>query len=76
MKVKASITLSSTTLRAVDRLAKKGTSRSAIIEDAILEYLVRGERARRDARDLETINASADDLNKAMEGILAEEVDL
>jgi metal-responsive CopG/Arc/MetJ family transcriptional regulator len=76
MKVKASITLSTTTLRAVDRLAKKGMSRSAIIEDAILEYLIRGERARRDARDLESINASANDLNKAMEGILDDQVDL
>ncbi|HWO23590.1 MAG TPA: ribbon-helix-helix protein, CopG family [Kofleriaceae bacterium] len=76
MKVKASITLSSTTLRAVDRLAKKGLSRSAIIEAAVLEYLVRSERARRDARDLEIINASADDLNRAMEGVLADQVDL
>ena len=76
MKVKASITLSATTLRAVDRLAKQGTSRSAIIENAILEYLVRNERARRDARDLELINASADDLNKAMEGILEDQGDL
>jgi len=76
MKVKASITLSSSTLRAVDRLAKKGTSRSAIIETAILAYLVQSERARRDARDLEIINASADDLNREMEGILEDQVDL
>jgi metal-responsive CopG/Arc/MetJ family transcriptional regulator len=74
MKVKASITLSATTLRAVDRLAKKGTSRSAIIEDAILAYLVRSERTHRDARDLERINASADELNKAMARSLEDQV--
>ena len=76
MKVKASITLSSSTLRAVDRLTWKGTSRSAIIETAILSYLVRGERARRDTHDLEIINASADDLNNEMLGILEDQVDL
>jgi len=76
MKVKASITLSSSTLRAVDRLAKQGTSRSAIIETAILAYLVQRERAARDARDLELINASADDLNREIEGILQDQVDL
>jgi metal-responsive CopG/Arc/MetJ family transcriptional regulator len=76
MKVKASITLSRESLRAVDRLAKGGRSRSSVIEDAIRVYLLREERLRRDARDLERLNASSEYLNAEMEDILAYQGDL
>jgi metal-responsive CopG/Arc/MetJ family transcriptional regulator len=62
MKVKASITVSEDVLHAVDELAKS-SSRSAVIEQALREYLAARQRAVRDARDLELMNQHADAYN-------------
>jgi predicted transcriptional regulator len=75
MKVKTSVTLSEETLRAVDKLAGKGGSRSRIIEQAILELVARRERARRDRRELELLNESADELSEEMADVLAYQVE-
>jgi predicted transcriptional regulator len=76
MKVKTSITLSPETLRAVDRLAGKRHSRSTIIEHAVREYVARRERRQRDARDLEILDAAADELDREMSDVLAYQDDL
>ena len=76
MKVKTSVSLSPETIRTLDRLAGKRTSRSRIIEQAVLELAARRDRARRDAREIDVLNASADELNREMTDILAFQADL
>lgn len=73
MKQKTSITLSSEVIRALDDLG--GTNRSRLIEDAVVEYLDRHRAAQRDARDLEILNAVADDLNREMKDVLNYQAD-
>ncbi len=60
MRVKTSITLPSDLLKSIDRL---DSNRSAFIERASRAYLARLERAQREARDAEIINANAERLN-------------
>ena len=74
MKVKTSITLSSDTLAAIDQMAGSDTNRSRVIEEAIIEYIERHRRRVREARDLQIINRSADELNREMEDILEYQV--
>jgi metal-responsive CopG/Arc/MetJ family transcriptional regulator len=74
MKVKTSITLSSDLLRAVDRAAQDGQSRSDFIEAAIRAYFAQMHRRQRDARDLEILNEHADRLNAEAEDVLAYQV--
>jgi metal-responsive CopG/Arc/MetJ family transcriptional regulator len=69
-KEKTSVTLSKEVLREVDRAAGSKRSRSAFIESVLAEYLRARERAERDARDVELINAHADELNAEAEDIL------
>lgn len=71
MKVKTSVTLDEDLLRAVDRVAKNGKSRSQIIEDATRIYLSGRARAAREARDLAILNKAADELNREMDDVLA-----
>ena len=63
MKEKTSITLSGDVLTAIDRLAGSKQSRSAFIERVLREYLRQRARAAVQARDLERINAAAQQLN-------------
>jgi metal-responsive CopG/Arc/MetJ family transcriptional regulator len=70
MKEKTSITLSASTLRAVDRLAGRGGNRSAIIERAILEYVQRRAREERDTKDRQLLDLHADVLNREMADVL------
>lgn len=76
MKVKTSITLDPETLRAIDRAAGRRTTRSRLIEEAVLEYLARRARAARDARDRQLIDEHADALNTEMEDVLAYQEEL
>ena len=71
MKVKTSVTIDEDLLRAIDKAAGKGTSRSRIIEEATRLYLRSRARAAREARDLAILDAVADDLNREMEDVLA-----
>lgn len=64
MKVKTSITLSKTTVKAVDALVGKSGNRSAFIEEAIREHVIRKQREQRDARELEVLNKYAVELNR------------
>jgi predicted transcriptional regulator len=70
MKQKTSITLSPETIRAVDELAGKTSNRSRVIEEAVLEFLERRKRQVRNARDLQILDAAADELNREIEDVL------
>ena len=70
MKVKTSITLSPQTLRAIDEIVDSNTSRSQIVEQAVIEFIERHRRQHREARDLEILNGSAAVLNREVEDIL------
>jgi metal-responsive CopG/Arc/MetJ family transcriptional regulator len=75
MKVKTSITLSEHALAEVDRLAAHST-RSAVIEAAVLEYAARRRRVARDSRDLRILDDRADALNAEVEDVLLYQADL
>ena len=70
MKMKTSVTLSASTLDAIDEVAGD-SNRSRVIEQAVLEYVERRRRATREARDLDILNRAADSLNRETEEILA-----
>ena len=68
--MKTSVTLDEETLIALDAEAGDGTSRSRLIEQAIVEFLDRRRRAARDARDRETLDKEATALNDEMADVL------
>jgi metal-responsive CopG/Arc/MetJ family transcriptional regulator len=70
MKEKTSITLSSDVLAEVDREAASGASRSAVIENVLREHFKQKARQALHARDVELINAHADNLNREAEDVL------
>jgi predicted transcriptional regulator len=71
MKAKTSITLSSDLIAAVDELAGRHSSRSAVIERALRAFFRARERATRNARDLATLNRHAAELNAEAADALA-----
>ncbi len=71
MRVKTSITLPADL---VDRIDRADSNRSALIERAIRAYLARLERARREKKDTEIINANADRLNAEARDVLEYQV--
>ena len=70
MKEKTSITLSKDVLKSIDRVAGSSRSRSAFIEAVLRDYLRKQARAQIEARDLELINKSADELSVEVEDVL------
>lgn len=76
MRVKTSVTIDESVLRAIDKAASRGQSRSRIIEEAAREFLARRARTARETRDLEILNAAADALNSEMEDVLAYQAEL
>jgi metal-responsive CopG/Arc/MetJ family transcriptional regulator len=70
MKEKTSVTLSAEVLAGIDRLAGSRNSRSAFIEAVLRRYLQEHARARINARDLQRLNASADELNAEAADVL------
>ena len=73
MKVKASITLTKETLRAVDKLVGKRGNRSAFIEEAVREYVLAKERELRDLRDIERMNRTAHEHDRSMDEVLRDQ---
>ena len=71
MKAKISITLSEALLAEVDKLAIAPCTRSAIIEAAVQAYVAHQARCIRDARELQVLNAHADEFNAEMADILS-----
>ena len=76
MRVKTSVTIEQSVLRAIDKTTSRTRSRSRVIEDAAREFLARRVRAAREARDLAILNESADALNREMEDVLAYQADV
>jgi len=62
-KRKATITLTDSVLRDLDKLTGKGGNRSEIIEHAVVHYLAMHKRRQRDARDRRIIDDNAKALN-------------
>lgn len=75
MKVKTSVTLSSSTIEAIDEFSGSKMTRSRLVEQAVLEFVERRRRELREARDLEILNRSADRLNRETEDVLAYQVE-
>jgi metal-responsive CopG/Arc/MetJ family transcriptional regulator len=75
MKVKTSITLSKTAMAMLDRLAQN-SSRSAVVEAAVVEYAERRLRAARDLRDIQILNDRAGALNEEVEDALRYQAEL
>ena len=67
MRAKTSVTLSTELLQKIDRV---DSNRSAFLERAAHAYLAGLDRARRDARDAEILNAHADRLNEEASDVL------
>ena len=76
MKIKTSITLSPEAIDAIDEIAGAGTSRSRIIEEAVIEFVASHRRRQREAKDLEILNRSAERLNRETEEILRYQAEL
>ena len=71
MKVKTSLTLSKTTLRAVDNFVGKNGNRSAFVEAAVLDFIARKHAELRDVRDAAIYRQHADEYNAFIEDMLA-----
>ena len=68
--MKTSVTLSEDIMKTIDRLARKGESRSAIVERLVRESLAaRAKQAAAD-RDRALLDAHADALNAEIEDVL------
>jgi metal-responsive CopG/Arc/MetJ family transcriptional regulator len=76
MKVKTSITLSEDVARQIDRVTRKGESRSRTIERLLREGLEKRRRAEADRRELAAINEHAEELNAEAEDVLAYQIKL
>jgi hypothetical protein len=75
MRVKTSISLSPQIIDEIDEIAGADKNRSRLIEQAIAEFIARHRRGQREARDLEILNRSANELNREMEDILEYQVE-
>lgn len=76
MRVKTSVTIDEQVLKALDKAATRGRSRSRLLEDAAREFLARRSRAAREARDLAILDDQADALNREMTDVLSYQADL
>jgi metal-responsive CopG/Arc/MetJ family transcriptional regulator len=76
MKVKTSVTLSADIARQIDRVTRKGESRSQTIERFLREGLEKRKRAEADRRELAAINEHAEELNAEAEDVLTYQVKL
>jgi len=70
MKEKTSITLSRDILSQIDKIAGSRSSRSALIEQVLRQYLGERQKAAIYAKDLEILNKAADRLNAEAEDAL------
>ena len=57
-------------------MAGETSNRSRVIEMAVLEFLERRKRRLREARDLEILDAAADELNREVEDVLDYQAEL
>ena len=76
MKVKTSITLSEELIRAMDALSSQYGTRSALIEQAVRDFLATVAQRQREAQDLEILNRRAEVLNVEAADVLSYQVEL
>lgn len=76
MRVKTSVTLSEDLLDELDQLLGGRGSRSAVLEQALREFLANRRRRQRDGRDLEILNSNAEALNREAMDVLEYQVEL
>jgi metal-responsive CopG/Arc/MetJ family transcriptional regulator len=76
MKLKTSVTLSEDILKTIDRLARKGESRSAIVERLVRESLAARARQAAADRDRALLDTHADALNAEVEDVLRYQSDI
>lgn len=70
MKLKTSITISDDVLTAVDKLAGRSLSRSALIERVLRSYIEHRARAMENTRELKKLNKGAKRLNAEAADVL------
>ena len=70
MKTKTSVTLSEDVVKTLDREARKGESRSSVVERLLRETLSKRVRHAADQRDRALIDRHADTLNSEVEDVL------
>jgi metal-responsive CopG/Arc/MetJ family transcriptional regulator len=75
MKVKTSITLSEEILHAIDQILGESKNRSAFIEYALRDYLLKRSKALRNEKDLEILNRNSKRLNKEAQDVLTYQVE-
>lgn len=68
--MKTSITLSEEIIAAIDRLTRKGGSRSETIEHLLKQSFTADARRARGRKDLQIINDNAETLNEEAEDVL------
>jgi metal-responsive CopG/Arc/MetJ family transcriptional regulator len=71
VKVKTSITLSEELIRQIDALSNQYGTRSALIEQAVRDFLATAAQHQREARDLEILNRRAEALNAEAADVLS-----
>ena len=76
MKIKTSVTLSEDLVREIDALAAQYGNRSALIEQAVRDFIAAETRRKRDLQDLEILNRKADALNEEAMDVLSYQVKL
>ena len=76
MKLKTSVTLSEDVVKNLNRVSRRGESRSETIERLLRQGLAARARQVADTRDLALINAHADALNEEAEDVLGYQADL
>ena len=76
MKVKTSITLSEELIHAMDALSSQYGTRSALIEQAVRDFLATVAQRQRETQDLEILNRRAEVLNVEAADVLSYQVEL
>ena len=76
MKLKTSVTLSEDIMKTLDRLARKGESRSAVVERLVRESLASRAKQAAAERDRALLDAHAEALNAEVEDVLRYQSDL
>ena len=76
MKVKTSITLSEELIHAMDALSSQYGTRSALIEQAVRDFLATVAQRQREAQDLEILIRRAEVLNVEAADVLSYQVEL
>ena len=76
VKIKTSVTLSEELIQQIDALSSQYGTRSALIEQAVRDFLAVQAQRTRDAQDLEILNRRAEALNVEAKDVLSYQVEL